>query len=42
MRRPALLVVLLGAGAVALTRRRKAQRAERDLWNEATTAPDLR
>ena len=42
MRRPALLALLLGAGAVAFTRRQRAHRAERDLWNEATTAPDLR
>jgi hypothetical protein len=42
MRRPALLVALLGAGALALVRRSRAARAERDLWAEATVAPDLR
>ena len=42
MRRPALLALVLGVGAVALNRRRQAQRAERDLWTEATTKPDLR
>jgi hypothetical protein len=42
VRRPALLVALLGAAAVVLRRRSKAQQAERDLWTEATTAPDLR
>ena len=41
MRRPALLVVLLG-GVLALVRRSRAARAERDLWAEATVAPDLR
>ena len=39
--RPVLLLAVLG-GALALLRRRRAQRAESDLWNEATTAPDLR
>jgi hypothetical protein len=42
MRRPAVLAALLGAVAVLLRRRGKSQRAERDLWNEATTTPDLR
>jgi hypothetical protein len=42
VRRPALLVALLGAAAVVLRRRSKAQQAERDLWTEATAAPDLR
>ena len=42
MRRPALLAVLLGAGALLFTRQRKSRRVERDLWTEATTAPDLR
>jgi hypothetical protein len=41
MRRPALLVALLGAVAVLL-RRARSGRAERDVWNEATTTPDLR
>jgi hypothetical protein len=42
MRRPALLVALLGALAVLLRRRSSAGQAEKDLWNEATTQPDLR
>ena len=43
MRRPALLAALVGAAAVVLRRRSKAQQAERELWNEATaTPPDLR
>ena len=40
MRRPALLVALLGAAAVLVKRRSKAQNAERELWTEATTPPD--
>ena len=40
-KRPVLLLTVLGA-ALALVRRKRAQRAEADLWNEATTAPDLR
>ena len=42
MRRPALLLVLLAAGAALFRSRRAAARAEADLWHEATTAPDLR
>jgi len=42
MRRPALLVAVLGAVAVLLRRRVRAGQAEKDLWTEATTAPDLR
>lgn len=47
MRRPAVLVALLGSLALVLTRRGRAQRAERDLWTEASApsgkdAPDLR
>ena len=42
MRRPALLVALLGALTVLLRRRSRAGQAERDLWTEATTTPDLR
>ena len=42
MRRPALLVALLGAGAAFLVRRSRAARSERELWAEATSAPDLR
>lgn len=42
MRRPALLAALLGALAVVLRRRSRAGRAEKDLWTEATAAPDLR
>ena len=40
-RRP--VVVLVAAGTLAaLLRRRKAARSERDVWTEATSAPDLR
>ena len=42
MRRPALLVALLGAVALLLRRKAAAGQAEKDLWTEATTAPDLR
>ena len=42
MRRPAVLVVLLAAFAALLRRRSRAGQAERDLWTEATAAPDLR
>jgi hypothetical protein len=41
MKRPALLLAVLGA-LLAVVRRRRAGRAEADLWNEATSAPDLR
>ena len=41
MRRPVLLAGLVALGATLLRRRRSA-RDERDLWTEATTAPDLR
>ena len=40
-RRPIILLTIAGA-LVALVRRRKAAKAERDLWTEATSAPDLR
>ena len=42
MRRPALLAILLSAGAFLLRRRSRSGRAEKDLWTEATVAPDLR
>ena len=42
MRRPALLVALLGAVAVLLKRKGRAGKAEKDVWTEATSAPDLR
>lgn len=46
MRRPAVLLAVLGVVAVLLKKRSKAQRAERDMWTEAswgaTAAPDLR
>ncbi len=45
MRRPAALVALIGAVVALLSKRSKAQRAERDLWTEAADrpgAPDLR
>jgi hypothetical protein len=41
MKRPALLLAVLGA-LLAVVRRRRAGQAEADLWNEATSAPDLR
>jgi hypothetical protein len=41
MRRSVVLAGLLAAAA-ALVRRRRAARSERDLWTEATAAPDLR
>jgi hypothetical protein len=40
-RRPFLALAVLGA-VLAVVRRKKAGRAEADLWNEVTTAPDLR
>ena len=42
MRRPALLVALLGAAAVLLRRKSRAGQAEKDLWTEATAPTDLR
>ncbi|MCW2614301.1 MAG: hypothetical protein JWN08_1295 [Frankiales bacterium] len=42
MRRPALLVALLSAVAVLVRRRTRSGQAEKDLWTEATSAPDLR
>jgi hypothetical protein len=42
MRRPAVLVVLLGAVALLLRRKAAAGQAEKDLWTEATGTPDLR
>ena len=42
MRRPALLVALLAAGALFLRRRAQAGQSEKDLWTEATATPDLR
>jgi hypothetical protein len=40
-KRPVLLLAVLGA-VLAVVRRRKAGKAEADLWQEATAAPDLR
>jgi hypothetical protein len=40
-KRPVLLLAVLGA-ALGLLRRKRSQRAEANLWNEATSAPDLR
>ena len=40
-KRPAVLLALAGA-VIAVVRRKKAARADRDLWNEATSPPDLR
>ena len=42
MRRPALLVVLLAGLAVVLRRRAAVGQADKDVWTEATAAPDLR
>ena len=42
MRRPLLLVSLSLAGLLAWRRRSRAGQAEKDLWTEATSAPDLR
>jgi hypothetical protein len=41
MRKPVLMVAVLGAAA-ALVRRARAQRSERDVWKTATKEPDLR
>ena len=41
MRRPVLLAGV-AALVAAVLRRRRAARDERDLWTEATAAPDLR
>jgi hypothetical protein len=41
MRKPVLLVAVVGAAA-ALFRRARAQRSERDVWKTATKEPDLR
>ena len=41
MKRPVLLLALLGA-ALAVLRKRQAARGDGDLWREATSAPDLR
>ena len=40
-KRPVLLLAAVGA-VLAVLRRKRAQRAEADLWNEATAPPDLR
>jgi hypothetical protein len=37
-----LLPVLLAGVAALVAKRKKAQQAERDLWNEAAESPDLR
>ncbi len=42
MRRPALLIALLGGLVVLFRRRATAGQAEKDLWTEATATPDLR
>ena len=42
MKRPALLIALLGAAALVLRQKSRAGRAEKDLWTEATSSPDLR
>jgi hypothetical protein len=42
VRRPLLLLGLSLAGLLALRRRSRAGQAEKDLWTEATAAPDLR
>ncbi len=40
--RRSLLLAGLAAAAAALLRRRRSAQAERDLWTEATSVPDLR
>jgi len=42
MRRPTLLMALLGGLLFALRRRSRAGRDDRDVWTQATEAPDLR
>jgi len=42
VRRPVLLVAVLAAVTALLRRRSQAGRADKDLWTEATAAPDLR
>ncbi|HVM27521.1 MAG TPA: DLW-39 family protein [Mycobacteriales bacterium] len=42
MRRSFVLAGLVAAVAALLRRRRAGAQAERDLWTEATAAPDLR
>ncbi len=42
MRRPLVLLGLTLAAAAAWRRRTRAAQSERDLWTEATAAPDLR
>jgi hypothetical protein len=42
VRRPLLLIGLSIAGLLAWRRRSRAGQAEKDLWTEATSTPDLR
>jgi hypothetical protein len=42
VRRPLVLLGLTLAGLAALRRRARSAQAEKDLWTEATAAPDLR
>jgi hypothetical protein len=42
VKKRALLPVLLAGIAAVVAKRKKAQQAEHDLWNEAAQAPDLR
>lgn len=42
MKKRTLLTVALGLAAAVVAKRKKAQSVERDLWNEAGQAPDLR
>lgn len=42
MRRPVLLLALLGAVTALLRRKSRSGRAEKDVWTEATATPDLR
>ena len=42
MRRPTVALVLLGILAALLRRVTRSGSADRDVWTEATTAPDLR
>jgi len=42
VRRPLLIAAMLAAAAALLRRRSQDARADKDLWTEATAAPDLR
>ncbi len=42
MKKRTLLAAVIGVVAAVVAKRKKAQRAERDLWNEAAGQPDTR